>query len=112
MDPIAYTVVGGETLEDIARNVLGDASLWWRIAEANSLAVSGDGALTAGQTLTVPKLSLNANSVETCQPYGPSSDGELGSSAECRRDRVHERRDVTFHVLWPWRSACLPYLRS
>ncbi len=69
---MAYTVVGGETLKDIARNVLGDASLWWRIADANSLAVSGDGALTAGQTLTVPKLSLNANSVETFQPYDPS----------------------------------------
>ncbi|WP_417629440.1 LysM peptidoglycan-binding domain-containing protein [Paracidovorax cattleyae] len=72
LDPVAYTVVGGETLKDIARNVLGDASLWWRIAEANSLAVSGDGALTAGQTLTVPKLSLNANGVETFQPYDPS----------------------------------------
>ncbi|SDP95280.1 LysM peptidoglycan-binding domain-containing protein, partial [Paracidovorax cattleyae] len=72
LDPVAYTVVGGETLKDIARNVLGDASLWWRIAEANSLAVSGDGKLTAGQTLTVPKLSLNANSVETFQPYDPS----------------------------------------
>ena len=69
---IAYTVVGGETLKDIARNVLGDASLWWRIAEANSLAVSGDGQLMAGQTLTVPKLSLNANSVDTFQPYDPS----------------------------------------
>ncbi|WP_035227000.1 hypothetical protein, partial [Paracidovorax oryzae] len=43
LDPVAYTVVGGETLKDIARNVLGDASLWWRIADANSLAVSGDG---------------------------------------------------------------------
>ena len=72
LDPVAYTVVGGETLKDIARNVLGDASLWWRIAEANSLAVSGDGQLTAGQTLTVPKLSLNANSVDTFQPYDPS----------------------------------------
>ncbi|WP_167361351.1 LysM peptidoglycan-binding domain-containing protein [Paracidovorax cattleyae] len=72
LDPVAYTVVGGETLKDIARNVLGDASLWWRIADANSLAVSGDGQLTAGQTLTVPKLSLNANGVETFQPYDPS----------------------------------------
>ncbi|BFO60919.1 hypothetical protein AVXHC21_28140 [Acidovorax sacchari] len=72
LDPVAYTVVGGETLKDIARNVLGDASLWWRIADANSLAVSGDGVLTAGQTLTVPKLALNANSVETFQPYDPS----------------------------------------
>ncbi|WCM95108.1 LysM peptidoglycan-binding domain-containing protein [Acidovorax sp. NCPPB 2350] len=72
LDAIAYTVVGGETLKDIARNVLGDAKLWWRIAEANGLAVSGDGQLAAGQTLRVPKLALNANSVETFQPYDPS----------------------------------------
>ncbi|WCM94103.1 LysM peptidoglycan-binding domain-containing protein [Acidovorax sp. NCPPB 2350] len=72
LDAIAYTVVGGETLKDIARNVLGDATLWWRIAEANGLAVSGDGQLAAGQTLRVPKLALNANSVETFQPYDPS----------------------------------------
>ncbi|CAM3375318.1 YD repeat-containing protein [Paracidovorax anthurii] len=72
LDAIAYTVVGGETLKDIARNVLGDATLWWRIAEANGLAVSGDGQLAAGQTLRVPKLALNANNVETFQPYDPS----------------------------------------
>ncbi|WP_415842322.1 LysM peptidoglycan-binding domain-containing protein, partial [Paracidovorax anthurii] len=72
LDAIAYTVVGGETLKDIARNVLGDAKLWWRIAEANGLAVSGDGQLAAGQTLRVPKLALNANNVETFQPYDPS----------------------------------------
>ncbi|MDA8521012.1 Ig-like domain repeat protein [Acidovorax sp. NCPPB 4044] len=71
LDAIAYTVVGGETLKDIARNVLGDAKLWWRIAEANGLAVSGDGQLKAGQTLSVPKLALNANSVDTFQPYEP-----------------------------------------
>ncbi|MDA8456976.1 LysM peptidoglycan-binding domain-containing protein [Acidovorax sp. GBBC 3334] len=71
LDAIAYTVVGGETLKDIARNVLGDAKLWWRIAEANGLAVSGDGQLKAGQTLSVPKLALNANSVDTFQPYDP-----------------------------------------
>ncbi len=67
-----YTVVGGETLRDVARNVLGDASLWWRIADANSLAVSADTRLTAGQTLTVPKLALNANNADTFQPYDPS----------------------------------------
>ncbi|GKS77164.1 hypothetical protein AVME950_19730 [Acidovorax sp. SUPP950] len=72
LDAIAYTVVGGETLKDIARNVLGDAKLWWRIAEANGLAVSGDGQLAAGQTLSVPKLALNANNVDTFQPYDPS----------------------------------------
>uniref|UniRef100_UPI000B2A2D3F LysM peptidoglycan-binding domain-containing protein n=1 Tax=Delftia acidovorans TaxID=80866 RepID=UPI000B2A2D3F len=43
-----YTVVGGETLKTIARNVLGDSSLWWRIAGANGLAVSGDRELQAG----------------------------------------------------------------
>ncbi|GKS92669.1 hypothetical protein AVTE2539_24910 [Acidovorax sp. SUPP2539] len=72
LDAIAYTVVGGETLKDIARNMLGDAKLWWRIAEANGLAVSGDGQLAAGQTLSVPKLALNANNVDTFQPYDPS----------------------------------------
>ncbi|MDX4957168.1 LysM peptidoglycan-binding domain-containing protein [Delftia acidovorans] len=67
-----YTVVGGETLKTIARNVLGDSSLWWRIAEANGLAVSGDGELRAGQTLSIPKLALNANNADTFQPYDPS----------------------------------------
>jgi len=69
---MSYTVVGGETLKTIARNVLGDSSLWWRIAEANGLAVSGDGELTAGQTLSIPKLALNANNADTFQPYDPS----------------------------------------
>ncbi|KQO16495.1 hypothetical protein ASF11_10030 [Acidovorax sp. Leaf76] len=72
VDPVSYTVVGGETLRDVARNVLGDASLWWRIADANALAVSADAPLTAGQTLSVPKLALNANNAETFQPYDPS----------------------------------------
>jgi YD repeat-containing protein len=67
-----YTVVGSETLKSIARNVLCDSSLWWRIAEANGLAVSGDGELTAGQTLSIPKLALNANNADTFQPYDPS----------------------------------------
>jgi len=69
---MSYTVVGGETLKTIARNVLGDSSLWWRIAEANGLAVSGDGELQAGQTLSIPKLALNANNADTFQPYDPS----------------------------------------
>ena len=72
VDPVSYTVVGGETLRDVARSVLGDASLWWRIADANALAVSADAPLTAGLTLSVPKLGLNANNAETFQPYDPS----------------------------------------
>ncbi|AYM96375.1 LysM peptidoglycan-binding domain-containing protein [Acidovorax sp. 1608163] len=69
--PVSYTVVGGESLKDIARSVLGDAGLWWRIAEANSLAVSADAPLIAGQTLTVPKVPLSANSADTLRPYEP-----------------------------------------
>ena len=71
LSPVSYTVAGGETLKDIARNVLGDASLWWRIAEANALALGGDTQLAVGQTLTVPKVALNANSADTLQPYEP-----------------------------------------
>jgi len=70
--PTSYTVVGGETLKTIARNVLGDSSLWWRIADANGLAISGDGELAAGQTLSIPKLALNSNNANTFQPYDPS----------------------------------------
>jgi len=69
---VSYTVVGGETLKDVARTVLGDASLWWRIADANGLTLASDAALQAGQTLSVPKLALNTNNDGTLQPYDPS----------------------------------------
>lgn len=49
--------------------MLGDSSMWWRIAEANVLAVSVNGEFTAGQTPSIPKLALNA---DTFQPYDPS----------------------------------------
>ncbi|MEE9869144.1 MAG: hypothetical protein PBV86_00040 [Delftia lacustris] len=39
---------------------------------AYGLAVSGDGELQAGQTLSIPKLALNANNADTFQPYDPS----------------------------------------
>ena len=69
---VSYTVVGGETLKDVARTVLGDASLWWRIADANGLTLSSDAALQAGQTLSVPKLALNTHKADSLQPYDPS----------------------------------------
>ena len=65
-------MVGGETLKDVARTVLGDASLWWRIADANGLTLASDAALQAGQTLSVPKLALNTNNQDSLQPYDPS----------------------------------------
>jgi len=39
---------------------------------SHGLAVSGDGELRAGQTLSIPKLALNANNADTFQPYDPS----------------------------------------
>ncbi|RYE42492.1 MAG: LysM peptidoglycan-binding domain-containing protein [Hyphomicrobiales bacterium] len=95
---MSYTVVGGETLKSIARTVLGDSSLWWRIAEANGLAVSADGALTAGQTLSIPKLSLNANNSDTFQPYDPAkvtgSQDSVLPAPEGRRTSRHVRTQV------------------
>ena len=100
-----YTVVGGETLKTIARNVLGDSSLWWRIAEANGLAVSGDGELQAGQTLSIPKLALNANNADTFQPYDPSR--VTGSLIRCclrlrAREVAAGRWARSSWWRWPW----------
>ncbi|MCO4094711.1 MAG: hypothetical protein HEQ37_14125 [Acidovorax sp.] len=64
-EPQRYSASGGESLRDIARNLLGDANLWWRIADANALAISADAPLVAGQSLLIPSQALNANSSET-----------------------------------------------
>ena len=72
-DPVAHTVVQGETLQSIARSTLGDSRLWYRIAQANGLSVQPDAPLQAGVTLSIPKSTLNANSASTFKPYDPSS---------------------------------------
>jgi hypothetical protein len=72
-DPVAHTVVGGETLQSIARATLGDSRLWYRIAQANGLSVQPDAPLQAGVTLAIPKATLSANSASTFKPYDPSS---------------------------------------
>lgn len=43
--PATYTVNEGDTLASIARTVLGDANLWYRIAEANGLVLAADSSL-------------------------------------------------------------------
>ena len=68
---LRYSASGGESLRDVARNLLGDANLWWRIADATALAISVDAPLVAGQSLLVPSQALNANSSETLKPYEP-----------------------------------------
>jgi LysM repeat protein len=66
--PGSYTVRAGETLSTIAATLWGDASLWYKLAEANGL--SGGGAISAGQTLTIPNtLSNMHNNADTFRPY-------------------------------------------
>ena len=66
-----YTVNAGDTLQGIALAMWGDASLWYRIADANG--ISGATALTEGRTLTLPggvvKTSYNATGFK---PYNPA----------------------------------------
>ena len=69
-NPVQYTVVEGESLKSIARAVLGDANLWYTIAQANGL--SGSETLSAGQVLTVPKTLVSANNSSIFKPYDPT----------------------------------------
>jgi LysM repeat protein len=65
-------VQAGDTLAGIARNLWGDSSLWYLIADANGL--SADAALTAGQGLAVPlKGPSNFNNASMFRPYDAAS---------------------------------------
>jgi YD repeat-containing protein len=64
----SYTVKAGDTLQSIAQNIWGDASLWYVLADANG--VSGSTALKAGQVLTLPNRITNIhNNSTTFRPY-------------------------------------------
>jgi len=63
-----YVVQGGETMQSIAQAVWGDASLWYKLAEANGL--SGDAMLFEGQQLNLPAgVVRSKNSASTFKPY-------------------------------------------
>ena len=70
----SYTVQGGETLQVVAANLWGDASLWYLLAQANGL--NGTEYLTAGRTLMVPANATALNNVhnnaDTFKPYDPN----------------------------------------
>ena len=68
--PGTYAVAAGDTLQTIAKGAYGDANLWYLIADANGL--SSNGALRAGQVLTIPTAVGSANSANTFRPYDPS----------------------------------------
>ncbi len=64
----SYTVHAGDTLQGIAAMLWGDASLWYKLAEANGL--GADAALIEGRTLSVPVgIVKNSNNAATFNPY-------------------------------------------
>lgn len=64
----SYTVRSGETLSSIAASLWGDASLWYKLAQANG--VTADASLVSGQVLTVPAgVMRSGNSASTFRPY-------------------------------------------
>ncbi|GAB2731374.1 hypothetical protein GCM10027195_44260 [Comamonas sediminis] len=67
-----HTAQEGDTLQSIAQTRLGDSRLWYLIADANSLTVTGDAKLQAGQTLRIPSTTLNANRADTFEPWDPA----------------------------------------
>ncbi|MBN8809384.1 MAG: LysM peptidoglycan-binding domain-containing protein [Sphingomonas sp.] len=61
----------GDSLASIAAQLWGDASLWYKLAQANGL--GADTALAAGQTLTVPAgITRAGNNAATFNPYNPA----------------------------------------
>lgn len=66
----SYTVQAGDTLRRLALGTYGDASMWYRIADANGLsALSPDTELTAGMKLSIPNAIGARNTSDTFKPY-------------------------------------------
>jgi YD repeat-containing protein len=67
----SYTVRTGDTLQSIAASLWGDASLWYKLAEANGMAAAN--ALSDGQRLTVPAGVMKSHhNASTFKPYDPA----------------------------------------
>ncbi|MFM2409439.1 MAG: hypothetical protein RL481_267, partial [Pseudomonadota bacterium] len=63
-----YRVQAGDSLQNIAQQLYGDSSLWYKIAEANGLSASA--ALVEGQTLVLPTgVTKSKNNAGTFKPY-------------------------------------------
>ena len=66
--PTAYTVQTGDTLQGIAKQLWGDANLWYVIADAN-----GYTSIRAGQVITIPpKPNTVTNGSDFFNPYDPT----------------------------------------
>lgn len=55
-DSIMHTVVGDETLDQLAAHYYGREDLWWRIADANPLKFPLD--WKAGDTIVIPPIRV------------------------------------------------------
>ncbi len=55
-DSIAHTIVGGETLDQLAAHYYGREDLWWRIADANPGRFPFD--WRPGDTLMIPPIRI------------------------------------------------------
>jgi len=66
-----YVAQDGDTMQSIAQQVYGDASLWYVVADANGFSSATD-APAAGQTLKLPEVTTNSNTSTTFKPYNPN----------------------------------------
>jgi len=55
-DSLVHTLVGGETLDQLAARYYGREDLWWRIADANSGRFPLD--WEPGETLVIPPIRV------------------------------------------------------
>jgi len=69
----SYVVRQGDTLQGVALQLWGDASLWYLIAERSGLSSSPGEPLTEGQVLQVPNQVTNVHhNSQTLRPYNPA----------------------------------------
>jgi trimeric autotransporter adhesin len=101
-----YIVQAGDTLQGIAANLWGDATLWYKLAEANGL--QGDAALVEGAPLIIPVgVQTNANNATTFKPI----------RTKCRTSRrplkaPHGRHGRTTAADFPCRGGASPAKRE
>jgi hypothetical protein len=65
------TVIEGETLQNLAQRIYGNASLWYVLADANGYS-DPTAPLTAGTRLNAPSVSVSKNDANTFRPYNPN----------------------------------------
>ncbi|MEZ9247404.1 LysM peptidoglycan-binding domain-containing protein [Vibrio lentus] len=70
-EPSSYTVKSGDTLQQIAQAVFGDARYWYLLADANGL--SPNEKPSTGQVLVIPNVHTQTfNGAESFKPYNES----------------------------------------